>query len=74
MYFVSNKKEGSYGGRDIWQSVKLPNGQWSIPINAGPQINTKEDEEAPFLHPDGVTFFLAQRGIKTWVDLTFSNL
>ncbi len=64
LYFVSNKKEGSYGGRDIWQSVKLPNGQWSIPINAGPQINTKEDEEAPFLHPDGVTFFFSSKGHK----------
>lgn len=64
LYFVSNKKEGSYGGRDIWQSVKLPNGEWGIPINAGPQINTKEDEEAPFLHPDGVTFFFSSKGHK----------
>lgn len=64
LYFVSNRKEGSYGGRDIWRSVKLPNGQWSMPLNAGPEINTKEDEEAPFLHPDGVTLFFSSKGHK----------
>jgi outer membrane protein OmpA-like peptidoglycan-associated protein/tetratricopeptide (TPR) repeat protein len=64
LYFVSNRKEGSYGGRDIWRSVKLPNGQWSLPLNAGPEINTKEDEESPFLHPDGVTLFFSSKGHK----------
>ncbi len=64
LYFVSNKKEGSYGGRDIWRCVKLPNGQWSMPVNAGPEINTAFDEEAPFIHPDGVTLFFSSKGHK----------
>lgn len=64
LYFVSNRKEGSFGGRDIWRSVKLPNGLWSMPVNAGPEINTAFDEDAPFIHPDGVTLFFSSKGHK----------
>jgi len=64
LYFVSDRKEGGYGGRDIWRCVKLPNGQWSLPLNLGPQINTPYDEDAPFIHPDGVTLFFSSTGHK----------
>lgn len=64
LYFVSNRKEGGYGGRDIWRCVKLPNGKWSLPVNLGPTINTAADEDAPFLHPDGVTLFFSSTGHK----------
>ncbi len=64
LYFVSNRKEGSFGGRDIWRCVKLPNGAWSLPTNLGPTINTAADEDAPFLHPDGVTLFFSSKGHK----------
>lgn len=64
LYFVSNRKEGSFGGRDIWRCVKLPNGLWSLPVNAGPEINTAYDEDAPFIHPDGVTLFFSSKGHK----------
>ncbi|MCC6838028.1 MAG: PD40 domain-containing protein [Bacteroidia bacterium] len=65
LYFVSDRKEGGFGGRDIWRCVKLPNGQWSMPLNLGPQINTPYDEDAPFIHPDGVTLFFSSNGHKT---------
>lgn len=65
LYFVSDKKEGGYGGRDIWRCVKLPNGQWSMPLNLGPQVNTPYDEDAPFIHPDGVTLFFSSNGHKS---------
>lgn len=64
LYFVSDRKEGSFGGRDIWRCVKLPNGQWSMPLNLGPTINTQYDEDAPFIHPDGVTLFFSSKGHK----------
>lgn len=64
LYFVSDRKEGSFGGRDIWRCVKLPNGQWSLPSNLGPTINTAFDEDAPFIHPDGVTLFFSSKGHK----------
>ncbi len=64
LYFVSDRLEGSFGGRDIWRCVKLPNGQWSMPLNLGPTINTAFDEDAPFIHPDGVTLFFSSKGHK----------
>lgn len=64
LYFVSDRKEGGYGGRDIWRCVKLPNGLWSLATNLGPTINTAEDEESPFMHPDGVTMFFSSKGHK----------
>jgi outer membrane protein OmpA-like peptidoglycan-associated protein/tetratricopeptide (TPR) repeat protein len=65
LYFVSDRKEGGLGGRDIWRCVKLPNGKWSMPLNLGPTINTPFDEDAPFIHPDGVTLFFSSTGHKT---------
>ncbi len=64
LYFVSDRKEGGYGGRDIWRCVKLPNGVWSLASNLGPTINTADDEDAPFIHPDGVTMFFSSKGHK----------
>lgn len=63
LYFVSNRK-GGLGGRDIYRCVKLPNGQWSLGTNLGSPINTPYDEDAPFLHPDGITLFFASNGGK----------
>ena len=64
LYFVSDRKEGGQGGRDIWRCVKLPNGAWGVPYNLGPTINTPGDEDAPYLHPDGVTLFFSSTGHK----------
>lgn len=64
IYFVSDRKEGGFGGRDIWRCVKLPNGDWSLPTNLGPTVNTATDEDAPFIHPDGVTLFFSSKGHK----------
>ena len=64
LYFVSNRKIGGFGGRDIWSCAKLPNGQWGLPNNLGPTINTTADEDAPCIHPDGVTLFFSSKGHK----------
>lgn len=64
LFFVSDRKEGSLGGRDIWRCVMLPNGKWSLPVNLGPTINTAEDEDAPFMHTDGTTLFFSSKGHK----------
>ena len=60
LYFTSDMKEG-LGGRDIWVSKKLPNGEWSLPTNLGPKINTPYDEDGPFIHPDGKTLFFSSK-------------
>lgn len=61
IYFSSNRP-GGYGGRDIYVSRKLPNGEWALPRNLGPIINTVEDEDAPFIHADGKNLFFSSRG------------
>ncbi len=61
LYFVSDRK-GGLGGRDIWKCVKLPNGNWSIPVNVGAPINTPYDEESPFIHPSGNVLFFSSQG------------
>ena len=52
LVFASNRK-GGYGGYDLYYS-QLENGEWSEPINFGPDINTEYDEYRPILIEEGV--------------------
>ncbi len=61
-YFVSDRKEGSFGGRDIYRVVRLPNGEWSKAQNIGDVVNTKYDEDGPFIHPNGRTLYFSSMG------------
>jgi hypothetical protein len=61
IYFTSDR-EGGYGGRDLYRIRKLPNDEWSLPLNLGPTINTPNDEDAPFMHSDGTTLFFSSNG------------
>lgn len=61
IYFASNR-EGGYGGTDIWLSRQLPDGRWGKPENLGPNINTKYDEEAPFITNDGEVLYFSSNG------------
>lgn len=64
IYFVSDRP-GGFGGRDIYTSEKGENGEWGKAKNMGNVINTQYDEDAPFIHPDGVTLFFSSNGHKT---------
>jgi outer membrane protein OmpA-like peptidoglycan-associated protein len=61
LYFTSDRP-GGYGGRDIYKSEKKANGDWGKAVNLGETINTEYDEDAPFIHPDGVTLFFSSKG------------
>jgi len=61
MFVVSDLSSGT-GGRDIYITTKDENGQWKSLINLGKNINTKFDEDAPFLTPDGNTLYFASNG------------
>lgn len=65
MYIVAVGAKGSLGGRDIYVSLANPDGSWGEPTNVGPQINTKYDEDAPFLSSDGKSFYFASKGHNT---------
>lgn len=61
LFFSSNRPDG-LGGLDIYYSKRLPNGEWSNAQNAGPNINTRYDDNYPYLAPDGSTFFFSSKG------------
>lgn len=61
LYFTSSRP-GGYGGNDIYISRRLPNGRWSEPENAGPEINTAGDESCPFIHADNQTLYFTSTG------------
>ena len=61
LYFTSNRK-GSIGGLDIYVSKRDTSGDWGIPLNLGPVINTIYNEESPFLSKDDKTLFFSSRG------------
>lgn len=75
IYFTSNRPEG-YGGRDIYVSKRTPKGDWAKAQNLGPKINTAYDEDAPFIHHDGVTLTYSSNGHNTMggFDIFFSEL
>lgn len=62
IYFVSNRKGGK-GGRDIWMSTRMDNGQWTEPKNLS-ELNTNEDDEAVYIAPDGKTLYFSSKGYK----------
>lgn len=64
VFFVSDRP-GGQGGRDIYRCRKLPNGNWSLPQNLGPKINTPYNEDAPFVHPNGKDFYFSSEGHQT---------
>ncbi len=65
LYFVSDRP-GGYGGYDIYKTVKDINGEWSVPINMGPTVNTVGNEKSPFIHTDSQTLYFASDG---WLGL-----
>jgi outer membrane protein OmpA-like peptidoglycan-associated protein/Tol biopolymer transport system component len=61
LIFTSNRP-GGYGGRDLWYSLRLPDGNWGLAQNMGSVINTQFEEESPFLAFDGKTLFFSSQG------------
>ncbi len=61
LYFTSNRK-GGFGGLDIYFTVKGEEGEWGVPTNVGPTINTRYNEETPFLTNDGKTLYFSSYG------------
>jgi hypothetical protein len=57
-----DKSPGGFGGRDLYMSEKLPNGEWGPAVNLGDKINTAFDEDDPFIHPDNKTIFFSSKG------------
>lgn len=61
MIFSSNRL-GTLGGADLWMTYRDKNNSWTLPRNMGHVINSKGNEESPFLHPDGKTLYFRSNG------------
>ncbi|MBL7803420.1 MAG: PD40 domain-containing protein [Saprospiraceae bacterium] len=59
----SSNRPGGQGGKDLWFTVRQSGGKWSAPQNFGAGINTPNDEEMPFFHPDGQTLYFVSNGL-----------
>lgn len=54
--FFASDMPGGYGRFDLY-FVQNIDGNWSEPINLGPEINTGKDEVMPMIHNSGILFF-----------------
>lgn len=61
VYFVSDRP-GGYGKLDIWKSDVNAEFQFSNPVNAGPEINTPDDDITPFYDNMNNVFYFASDG------------
>jgi hypothetical protein len=73
IFYPNNPKPGdkilysSYGattlyGKDLFLIEMLEDGFWSKPQNLGDVINSRLDEDFPYLSPDGLTLYFASKG------------
>ena len=61
----ASDRPGGYGGRDLYRMIKLPDGNWSLPKNMGPLINSPYDEDAPFLSIDKKQLYFSSNSDKS---------
>ncbi len=54
----SSPREDGEGGYDIYVTTRI-GGDWRLPQNLGPQINTAYDERSPYLAADGRTLYFS---------------
>ncbi len=56
VYFSSDRPDGK-GGKDIYYIKKDKSGKWSDTKSLSNKVNSKFDEESPFVHSDGSLYF-----------------
>lgn len=60
--FFTSDRSGGFGGLDIYRSDRDDQGEWGPAVNLGPTINTKYDEETPFILNDSKTMYFSSQG------------
>ncbi len=58
--FFSSDMPGGQGGADLYY-CELINGEWSDPVNLGPEVNSPGAENFPYLHSSGRLYFTSDR-------------
>ena len=81
LFFDSNRSGGE-GGFDIWSAVREdPSDAWSLPENAGGNVNSIANETRPFLSTGATTLYFGTArsaiggvgGVEGVVDIYFSK-
>lgn len=62
MLIFTSTRPGGQGKADLWMSRRDASGRWLPAENLGATINTEDDENSPFLHPDGRTLYFSSKG------------
>jgi outer membrane protein OmpA-like peptidoglycan-associated protein len=60
--FYASDRIGGFGLADIYYSIKDNKGEWQESINAGPIINTRQNEVSPFYHPKEEVLYYSSNG------------
>ncbi|MBC8470601.1 MAG: PD40 domain-containing protein [Planctomycetes bacterium] len=60
MVFTAINLPGGYGQRDLYLTMRLPDGTWSPPQNLGPRINSAYFEFGPRISPDKKYLFFTR--------------
>ncbi|MBX3102330.1 MAG: OmpA family protein, partial [Bacteroidetes bacterium] len=61
--FFCSLRGPKQGGYDIWMSEKTEKGAWATPVNLGANINSAQDEAAPFFDVPTQTLYYSSQGL-----------
>lgn len=75
MYFASDRL-GGFGGKDIYRAKLLGDSIWGDIQNLGANINTFQDDDAPYLSENGYKMYFGSRGFNSMggYDIFWSEL
>jgi hypothetical protein len=60
--YYSSYGENGANGKDIYVRRKLPDGSYGMPQPLQGDVNTKFDEDFPYMHPDGSYLYFSSKG------------
>lgn len=60
--YYSSYGESDKGSKDIYCRKRLPDGKWGLPALVSGNVNTKFDEDFPYLSPNGEYLYFCSKG------------
>ncbi|WP_300660451.1 hypothetical protein, partial [Fluviicola sp.] len=60
--YYSSYGESDKGSKDIYCRKRLPDGKWGLPVLVAGKVNTKYDEDFPYLSPNGEYLYFCSKG------------
>lgn len=57
----ASRRDGGFGGGDLWVAFREADGGWGDPVNLGPDVNSETLDYCPMVTPDGKYLFFSRR-------------